>query len=70
MGIKKNIAKKIGMGEILKGSNRLNGYLKSINDEQKEIIEVLQNNLSLIYTVVTNIEKKIDLLLKDEKRKD
>jgi len=57
--IKNEVTKKIGMGEILKGSKRLNNYLESIDRDLKDLQESFNINMLNFAEKLENIEKKL-----------
>ena len=55
--------KKLGMNEIMQGSERLNNYLKSIDEDLKNLQQAFNKNTIELFEKMKDIEK----LLKERK---
>lgn len=54
--------KKVGMNEILKGSERLNNYLQTIDEDLKSLQETFNKNTITLFEKLEELEKEIKKL--------
>jgi len=59
----------LGMKQIVESSQRLNNYMKSVDEDLKALQQAFNHNLTILVEKIDNLEKKIDRL-EDGRRKD
>lgn len=53
----------MGMKQVIENSERLNRYMKSIDDDLKALQEAFNNNITLLYNEVKGLSEKIEMVL-------